>query len=423
MKTKVVIVSGIQLINNPRVFKEAKCLSENGFEVTVLASVYNTESRILTEKLLQGTQFHHLVVFDGVSSNAIEKIKVFGYRAIGRLARILHSILGWESPLQLGNQVIPLLLAARRQQADLFIVHLEQALFVGCKLLDEGRNVAIDVEDWYSEDGLPEDRMRRPLQLIRSLELKLLQNCPYSTTTSQALSKQLAAHYQCSPPGVVFNAFVFGERDQIDYQHKDRCNLEIPSIVWFSQTVGPGRGLEQLVEAVNHLEFEVEVHILGTCRTGFKEDLLAALSEEKKGLLFFHPPVPQQELLSRLAEHDIGFAGELSYCKSRDLTVTNKALEYMRAGLGVVASDTAGHCEIAAQTIGFQVYQQTKPDQLAEVISDLVVNTGKLSDGRSANLELARNRFSWEITSQTLLDLVMSATHQESQQQIGKGYM
>jgi len=50
-----------------------------------------------------------------------------------------------------------------------------------------------------------------------------------------------------------------------------------------------------------------------------------------------------------IAEHDIGFAGETPSIRSRDLTATNKILQYLLAGLAVVASDTAGQRECAGQ--------------------------------------------------------------------------
>jgi glycosyltransferase involved in cell wall biosynthesis len=410
VKKKVVIVSGIQLISNPRVFKEAKCLSENGFDVTVLAAIYDTESLSLTEELLHGTLFNHRVVFDGASTNVVERIKVFSCRIIGKLARVVHSIFGWESPLQLGNQVIPLLFAARRQTADLFIVHLEQALFVGCELLKDGKKVAIDVEDWYSEDGLPEARAQRPLALMRRYERTLLESCCYSSTTSSALSQSLAFRYQCALPEVIFNTFAFAERELIDGQRRDRHDSKLPSVTWFSQTVGPGRGLELLVEAINLIEFELELHIRGTPRPGFQEYLLTKVDEGKKSGVFFHAQVPQKELLSRLAEHEVGFAGDLSDCKSRDLTITNKALEYMRAGLAVVASDTSGHRELAENTEGFLLYQQNDPAGLAHVITEFMLSPEMLANAREKNVTQAESRYSWEVDSVKLLRLVETAT-------------
>ncbi len=59
-----------------------------------------------------------------------------------------------------------------------------------------------------------------------------------------------------------------------------------------------------------------------------------------------HPLIPANELLSRVAEHDIGLALELRQPDSRNLTVTYKFLHYLLAGLAVVASDTAGQSEV-----------------------------------------------------------------------------
>jgi glycosyltransferase involved in cell wall biosynthesis len=409
-KKVVVIVSGLELISNPRVFKEAKCLSENGFDVTVLMSIHDAESLSLSKELLQGTLFDHRVVFDGASRDALEQIKVFSYRIIGKLARTLHSIFGWESPLQLGNQVIPLLFAARSKAADLYIVHAEQALFVGCELLKDGKKVAIDVEDWYSEDGLPEDRAHRPLALIRRYERTLLQSCCYASTTSEALSKSLASHYQCTPPKVIFNTFAFAERELIDGQRKDRQDSKLPSVTWFSQTVGPGRGLELLVAAINLIEFELELHIRGTPRPGFQEYLLAKVDERKKSGVFFHAQVPQKELLSRIAEHDVGFAGELNDCMNKNLTIANKAFEYMRAGLAVIASDTSGHRELAENAEGFLLYQQNDAAGLARVITEFMLSPEMLANAREENVTQAESRYSWEVDCVKLLRLVKAAT-------------
>jgi len=42
---RIAIASGIQLINNPRAFKEALALSGAGHEVIVFAAIYDESSR------------------------------------------------------------------------------------------------------------------------------------------------------------------------------------------------------------------------------------------------------------------------------------------------------------------------------------------------------------------------------------------
>src|SRR6185369_12705024 len=96
---------------------------------------------------------------------------------------------------------------ARAFPADLTIVHNEVAHCVGVRLLDAGRRVAADIEDWHSEDLLPQDRLRRPLALIRATECALLQRAAHTTTTSHALASGLQARYGGQRPEVISNSF------------------------------------------------------------------------------------------------------------------------------------------------------------------------------------------------------------------------
>ena len=115
---------------------------------------------------------------------------------------------------------------------------------------------------------------------------------------------------------------------------------QLRSIHWYSQTIGPGRGLEDLLAALPHLEHVAEVHLRGQPVVDFNAWLSVRVPQAWRHRVFVHSLVPNEQLLSRIAEHDIGFAGEMKYCKSRDLTITNKILHYLLAGLAVVASDT-----------------------------------------------------------------------------------
>src|SRR5262249_32781020 len=144
--------------------------------------------------------------------------------------------------------------------------------------------------------------------------------------------------------------FQWSERSRIDGVLKDRRNLHIPSIHWFSQTLGPGRGLEKLLAALPLVQHAAEIHLRGNPAAGFETWLRDRVPENWRERIFFHGLVSNEELLSRIAEHDIGFAGEGTYCRSRDLTVTNKILHYLLGGLVVVASDTTGQREVASQT-------------------------------------------------------------------------
>jgi glycosyltransferase involved in cell wall biosynthesis len=142
-----------------------------------------------------------------------------------------------------------------------------------------------------------------------------------------------------------------------------------PSIYWFSQTLGNGRRLEDLIAALPLLKHEAEIHLRGKPVSGFEKWLSYRTPEAWRGRIMVHGLVSNAELLSRISEHDIGFAGETPLIRSRDLTVTNKILFYLLAGLAVVASETGGQREVASQApSGVFLYRPGDASALARVL-------------------------------------------------------
>src|ERR1700722_7828168 len=206
------------------------------------------------------------------------------------------------------------------------------------------------------------------------------------------------------PPIVLYNAFPWTDRNAIDGRRKDRRNTAIASICWYSQTQGPGRGLEDLVGAMPLLKCEAEIHLRGHAAPGMVDWIRVRIPERWRQRVFFHPLVINEELLSRIAEHDFGFAGEMPYCRSRDLTVTNKILHYWLGGLAVVASDTAGQREVAMQSKdAVAVYQPGNPAALANALDGLLASRALLAHAKSTALQVARDCLCWEGQEQTLL--------------------
>jgi len=362
--SSIAVVSGIQLINNPRAFKDALALSHSGHNVTVLTSCYSKAGAELSHALLSGTKIEERIVYDETDARIVARLYRLGLKVLTKASKYLHRLTGIESPYQLGHQVLPLLKAAEKMQVDLYIVHLEFGLYVGAKLRSKGCDVIVDMEDWYSHDLLPKDRRDRPIDLLRYLERDLLRQCS-ATTTSESLSQSIASEYHCPPPRVIHNVFPGPICTKTKF-------AEIPSLIWFSQTIGPGRGLEVLFEALREISMPLKVNLIGRSRPGYEESLKTLLGKQSGVEVRFKPQLPQRDLFDEIALNDIGFAGELSDCRSRDLTITNKMMEYLRAGLAVVASDTTGHQEVADKVSGVFLYAQSDPSSLLSVLEELL---------------------------------------------------
>lgn len=398
---KILILIGAHLCTAPRPQKEAETLANAGHDVTVRGFWFDPELVERDRILIANKKWRFEPIIDFQPTRRLNNWRI---RLQGRLAKEQFQRFGTFSPTLLGYGTKAMLKAARQARADLTIVHSEAGLWVGNRLLDEGFRVGVDFEDWFSEDLLPTARSARPIDQLQVLESRLARECTYCLTTSHALAEAMAETYQAPKPTVIYNTFPWAERSQIDNQKRDRQNLNLPSLHWFSQTIGPGRGLETLFHALPHLRMPVEIHLRGNYPDSARQWLEALIPSEWRDYIFIHPTVLNSELLSRIGEHDIGLALEYTDIPSRNLTVTNKLFQYLQAGLAVIATDTAGQREILSQkpAVG-QLIPSNNPVALAQALKELACEPEKLTLAKAASLEAAKEQFCWEKQSQSLL--------------------
>ena len=402
MDTNILILTGNHLCNNPRVIKEATTLANAGYRVTVTGAWFDRGLKARDLEMQKSLPFSFKPAIDS-TENPLCQLRV---RARVKVGAIAHRFARFESRSQLGY-AYGSLRAVSRQPANLYIAHSEVAMAVATDLLNDGRLVGIDVEDWFSEDLPTDARKHRPVRLLRNLERKLLTSGGYSACPSRAMSEALAREFGCPQPTIIYNAFPWSDRESMDGLFKDRQDRRLPSIHWFSQTLGLGRGLEDLIAALPLLKYEAEVHLRGMPVSGFENWLAERLPEIWRGRIVIHGLVSNAELLSRIAEHDIGFAGETTSIRSRDLTITNKILYYLLAGLAVVASDTAGQREVAEQAPGgVLLYPSGDASALAARLDEMLGSAEALKQVKSAALASAERTFCWERQEGTLLDSV-----------------
>lgn len=387
------IVTGAHLCRNPRVVKEGTALREAGHRVTVLGPVIDDQLYEVDRSIVREGGFEHQVTVD-LRDAPITRTR---HRLIRRMGIEAVSRLGWERPEALGYGVRATLIAARDLGADLTIGHQEVGAYVACSLMNEGYKVGADIEDWYSEDLPLEARVGRPVELLRRCEAQLVRHGRHVTTTSKALASALAQAYDGPEPTPIYNAFPWAERTQVDGVARDRANRSLPSLHWVSQTIGPGRGLETLCEALHQVSRPVEVHLRGRAEEADMRWMKARFPSDLGHRLVCHDLVPPSELLSRIAEHDIGLALENCDPPSRDLTVTNKIMHYLVAGLAVVATDTKGQREIArAVPEGVKICRGGDADGMARQINTFVEVPEAIDQAKAAALDAARKQFCWE---------------------------
>ena len=107
-------------------------------------------------------------------------------------------------------------------------------------------------------------------------------------------------------------------------------------LVWFSQNISAGRGLEYILPPLKKFVGTIELHLFGNLDGAFYEAHLKPMKN-----VFIHEPLPQKKLHNNLSNYDVGLALEIATDRNRDICLTNKLLAYFQAGLFVFASDTA----------------------------------------------------------------------------------
>ena len=401
---RILILSSSHLCRNPRVVKEAATLGAAGYDVTVMSVSVQARFERLDLELMRSQPFKRVVI-DYASSTPIRRLADFFQRTATFGARWTCATLGLELPQSLGPASV-LLRSARRFPADLTIVHTEIPIWAAQFLIRDGRRVAVDVEDWYSEDLLWADRRSRPIKLLQRAESFALNHCAYSSATAQSMADALAAAYRCRPPIVVRNSFPLQSRSRVDRPPVHGP----PAFIWFSQTIGPGRGLELFFSAWSQMKHPSLVYLLGDERPGYRRELLRRLPPARRADVRFIPPVPPEELPFKLAEFDLGLALEPHWPPNRDITITNKILQYMNAGLALISTDTAGQCEVmrAAPASGLLVTAH-ETTGLALRLDALLADPDALRAMQVASRAAAKCEFCWERETPRLLDAVAQA--------------
>jgi glycosyltransferase involved in cell wall biosynthesis len=406
MIKSICILTQSHLCRNPRVVKEANALAEAGFDVTIHTSYTSADLLEQDYELIDRSKINYRAIVNIIPGQS-SRIASLRARLLKRLAVELVSRFRLQSPHALGYLFRKNFKAALKAKADLYICHQEAASVIGYKLLKKGKRVAFDFEDWYSKDLLPEANKYRPLALLEEMERYALNNSPLVYTTSESMAIAMAEFAGSRKPFVLNNVFPFAERDLMDKQLMDRKSTEKPSLHWFSQTIGPGRGLELLVESLSNVDTPLELHLRGRQSEAYSNELREKFPFHKGHELYFQELVPHKELLARIAEHDIGLAIEESNPPSRDLTITNKILQYLLAGIAVLASDTSGQKEVAAKAGEAVItYQNNDVNDLSEKINSLVKFREELKLKQSIALEYARDYYCWEKQKDSLVNWI-----------------
>jgi glycosyltransferase involved in cell wall biosynthesis len=399
---KICLLSDHHLCINPRLWKEAFFYESEGCEVVILTMWQSADLRIRDHNILKGHRIEYKPFLNLIPGEIHEPFRFF-YRIRRRLAAELQKWTGIGTEWAISHAPSLMYEKAIREEADLYVAHLECAFYTGRALLKAGKKVGFDFEDWYSRDYLTSDRA---ITLLERVEAYALKNGLFCTAPSHAMVRALFAEYAPGAPvEVIYNSFPATAYSGVEHGNPKREVDRIIKMVWTSRTVGPGRGLETFITALHQIDHPVSLTVIGQCISGYRDEIEALWPASKGHQLQFIGFIDHNDLMQQLLGFDIGLALEMYYPPNKNTTISNKILQYLQVGIPVLATDTDGQKEVA-DLMPESVYllQGDDPRAWVNVISEALQSMNQ--QDTEAILTKYEKYFSWTMQKKKLKALI-----------------
>lgn len=398
---RICLVGASHPCHNPRLTREADSLVEAGHEVRVVAPAI-MEYLAHADRRLMATRKWRLQVADFCPIGVGGKWRALVTRGKRRIASEFFEKFGGDylAETSYTAALSQLKRLAKSEPADWFIAHTQAALpiAVGAARRWNAR-VGFDCEDLLSEmdNNAP--------GLARRLEKKYLPYCDYVSVPSQRISERLVSEYRIEEPLVLYNVFPTKLASTMS-PPTSRERSETLRVHWFSQTIGPGRGIEDAIEGLGRVKGPVELHLRGTVSEGYRTAIeKLALRHEVR--MFLLPQIDHDLLIESMEGFDVGLALERVDRLGVALTVANKIFSYMLAGLAVAATDTPGQREVMDRLgdSGF-VYPPGETHLLSEGLQEWFDDREKLLDAKMSSWISAREKYCWDVEKVKFLERI-----------------
>ncbi len=403
---RLCIITPGQLGSNPRTVKEADALSAAGHDVTVIAT-----------RVLDAVEPRDRAVMAAARWRVrrLDFSRPWRRRADRLLQLAAQRLHGWTgiaafAPFAHSEMSRRLIRAARRTPADLYIAHYPAALpAAALAARQHGARYAFDAEDFHTGDLPDAPAFDPPRRAVAAIERRFLPAAAYVSAASPGIAQAYREEYGIALPETILN--VFPRASAPAALAPVEVQLAAPSLYWFSQTIGPDRGLESAIAALALTRTRPQLVLRGMVTPAIAGTLrgIAAAAGVADRLTLLPPDAPGE--MERLAaRHTLGLAGEIGNTRNRRIALTNKQFTYLLAGLPVLMSDIPAHRAFAKDAPGAVfLYRAGDAASLAASIDALLGDPAALRHARVAAFRLGQERFNWEAEHRKLVALVANA--------------
>lgn len=411
---RVVIITPGQIGSNPRVVKDAQALHDTRqVDVTVIATKVTEEVEPRDQSILNVAPYQVIrLEFDSRSKRIVGRFRM-------ELARAAFRMTGARAKADLAASTVTgrLTAAASATPADLYIAHYVAALPAAARAAKRhGALYAFDAEDYHLGDLPDHFEHERQKRIIRAIEERYLPGAAFVTAASPMIAQAYTATYGIPLPTTILNVFL--KRNAPPAPTPCGTAEPGPSLYWFSQTLGPGRGLETAIKAIGRAESRPHLYLRGMPDHGYVQRLqdLARQFGVCDRLHLLAQAMPDD--LERLGStYDLGYIGELAETQNRQIALTNKLFSYLMGGVPILASDIPAHRGIAPELgPAMSMFPGGDAGALAAALDAYLLDRDRLATARAHAWRLGQERFNWDCERKRFVSLakkIINGAHEE----------
>ncbi len=395
MSARICVVTAGHLSTSPRMLKAADALHGAGYRVRVV-SVNHTPWATAADRRVAAVRAWEWTVVDYDRSTARVLQLMTGVRF--HAARAVSAAVGpARAPMSVVTRAYSrahdeIVRAVVSQPADFVYGGTTGALAAVAEsaaalLVPFG----IDLEDLHSaeQNGADSDHVHA---LATRIERRVLTGAARVTAGSPMIAEAYAQQYGVRPIPI-HNTFSLRLPVPAAAPEPHRLRL-----YWFSQTLGPGRGLEDVIHACGLVGIRAELHLRARPIASYLEALETLQRAVAPSVTVVHHAPAAPDDMIRLAQgYDAGLSCEESAVLNHRLCLGNKIFTYLAAGVPVILSRTPAQAALA-QDLGPAafVYDGGDAPGLADQLQRLTSDAGLRHQSRCAARCAAERRWHWE---------------------------
>jgi hypothetical protein len=392
LSKKILFLTTHNLATNPRLVKEIRLALSIGNSVELICFEFDNWSKELNEVLKQqlvGVKILTIPAgrkpflswlqsviserFFRFLSNFISLPSTFLSQAISRRSNlILHSLKKVSTP-------------------DLVIGHNPGAIWpsiVAGKIFN--CKTGFDVEDYHPGEG---DELNLQI-LTRLLMKRMLPKIDYVSFASPLIMQAVICDLKSS---ILHSISILNYFPADDFREPYMLNSGPVKLVWFSQNITSGRGLEFILPFVRQEVGNIELHLIGNLNANFHDVALKGIPN-----IIIHGSMSQNSLHQQLGDFDIGLALEPAKDLNNELAISNKMLAYLQAGLFVFASNTKAQLSYLEHLPGHGICFDYQINDADIVLNRLIAEKVTIRAKKIIRYMNFKNR-NWENESLSLL--------------------